>query len=189
VPRFLRRTMSGVMGCSAFTSGISSIYVTAPRSASVFRLRTAPSSALFMLLLTGPRKRRAAISPSGPGPGASTWFCVTSSKNGPSPTSKTSGTDGRSPSSYSETRCSLRVGVGRARRADSAVSSARLSDGPRACRFRRRRRPRRLLEASSRRAHGTAIPELDERAGVCRRPLPVGSRRSLGDGRCDRQLR
>jgi predicted metalloenzyme YecM len=31
---------------------------------------------------------RSAISPSGPGPGASTWFCVTSSKNGPSPTSK-----------------------------------------------------------------------------------------------------
>ncbi len=42
----------------------------------------------------------------------------------------------------------LRVGVGRARRADSAVSSARLSDGPRARRFRRRRRPQRLLKAS-----------------------------------------
>jgi len=39
------------------------------------------------------------------GHGASTWFSVTSSKNGPSPTSKTSGTDGRSPSSSSQTRC------------------------------------------------------------------------------------
>jgi hypothetical protein len=65
---------------------------------------TARSSAVPSLR-SMPARFQSAISPSGLGHGASTSFCVTSSKNGPSPTSKTSGTDGRSPNSCSQTRC------------------------------------------------------------------------------------